>query len=93
MKYKLKLLDINEKEIGIYKGNKVVTEEILENCFIIRMPFDFSDNDLRNDPNAPFVRNMSDFIKKLMDSGKLQNKTIFVVPKTVQFMELEEYDR
>lgn len=90
MIYKLKLLNSKKEEIAEYHGKQVVTEEILDNCFIVRMPFDFTEHDMKSDPDSPFVRSMSDFIHQLSEAGALEGKNIFVVPRQVEFMKLEE---
>ena len=87
--YKLKLLNSKQEEIGEYKGTKIITEEILQNCLIVRFPFEFNEAELK-DPNSILVRQTKDFIAKLVESKALDNKMLFVVPSNTEFMTLEE---
>ncbi len=89
MIYKLKLLDSNKQEIGEYKGTKIVSEEVLRDCFVIRFPFDFTDDELK-DENSLFIQNTKLFIQKLVENNYLKDKMLFVIPKGVEFMKLEE---
>jgi hypothetical protein len=90
--YKLKILNKNKNQIGTFQGKKLITQEIMKDCLIVKLPYDFTmedtwKNSLRTSEVVMFVEK----IKEIMLEKKI-DKTLFVVPKSAEFFELEEVD-
>ena len=91
MIYKLTILDSNKRELGKYSGKNIESEELFENCLIIRLPFDFTDEELDNTTSL-FRKQLTEFILSLKSNDKLKDKMVYVVPKSVCFMKLEKVE-
>jgi len=87
--YRVETLDAEKKVVGVFKNKNIESEAILDNCLIIRFPFDFTEDEL-NDEKSLFVKNTKQFIANLIESGELGDKMVFVIPEKVQFMKLVE---
>ena len=90
--YKLEVLDKNRKKVGEYNGNEIITEEIVKNLIVIRLPFIPLTEEI-NDEKSLFNLQLKEFIQKLVvlrENNIFGNKGIFIVPKDVEFMKLIE---
>ena len=87
--YKVETLDAEKNVVGVFNNKNIESEEILDGCLIIRFPFDFTEEEL-NDEKSLFVKNTKQFIANLIESGKLGDKMVFVIPQKIEFMRLVE---
>jgi hypothetical protein len=90
--YKLEVLDNNKKKVGEYGGKEIITEEIVKDLLIIRLPFTPMSEEL-DDEKSLFNVQLKEFIQKLVQLRKndvFGDKGIFIVPKDVEFMKLVE---
>lgn len=85
--YKVETLNSKKEVVGTFNNKNIESEEILDDCLIIRFPFNFTEEEM-NDKNSLFVKNAKQFIANLIKSGKLGKRMVFIIPEKVEFMRL-----